>query len=332
MQSETLPDLFPIPLHRPDQHDGLFVPTVYLTKFHDWNTVVAAPAVVVVRHHEGGHVWQGAVLLQCLVRVVADDAGAVDDEGPAFVSLVIRPGKGFHLLWNAADEGHVFVREIVPAAGEVVDGVSVGRDGNFVRPRVFRTECALGIDGDTVETLDAVFGLEAFFDQQLRRRDGVDGEVELSLRVAKHAMLVFVEQFTDDGIARFARDEPRADTAAAFEAKERGLAEQVVKAPQGFDVAVEVDAAFVVERIEPDVVADEGVLPYRVGLPDIIIRRNGRACAVPEPDVVVGHGAPPRCDALLDDGRVRTAAQPTVVDDLRNAHAMRSSLPAMFVG
>ena len=271
MQSETLPDLFPIPLHRPNQHDGLFVPMVYLTKFHDWNTVVAAPAVVVVRHHEGGHVWQGAVLLQCLVRVVADDAGAVDDDGPALVSLVIRPGKGFHLLWNAADEGHVFVREIVPGASEVVDGVGGGGDGDFVRPRILRAERALGIDGDAWQVLEAVFGLEAFLDQQLRRRDSIDSLVYLSFPIAKTAFFVFFEQFADNGIARLARDEPRSDAAAALEADKGRLAEQVIKTPQRLDIAVEIDAAFVIECIEPDVIADERIFLLRICLSDIVI-------------------------------------------------------------
>lgn len=297
---------------------------VYLTKFYNWDAVVAAPVVFIVRHHEGGYVWEGVVFFQCLIRVVADDAGAVDDDGPALVSLVIRPGKGFHLLWDAADEGHVFVREVVPGAGEVVDGVGVGGVFYFPCPRVFRAEPALGVDGDAWQVLDGVFGLETFLDQQFRRRDGIDGLVYFALFIAKHAGLVFVKQFADDGVAGLTRDEPRADAAAALESEKGGFAEQVIKAPQRLDIAVEIDAAFVVNGVKPDVVADERVFLLCIRLPDIRICVDWRARAVPEAELVVRQIAPPRGDASLYDFWIRIAAEPAVVDDLRDAHALPS--------
>lgn len=277
-----------------------------------------------MRDHESHGLRQGLVFLDGFVRVVTDDAGAVEDDGAAFVVFMVRFGEGFHHVRDAADEGHVLIREVVPCAGEVVDGVGVGRDDDFVRPRVFRAEPALGVDGDAWQVLDGVFGLETFLDQQFRRRDGIDGLVYFALFIAKHAGLVFVKQFADDGVAGLTRDEPRADAAAALESEKGGFAEQVIKAPQRLDIAVEIDAAFVVNGVKPDVVADERVFLLCIRLPDIRICVDWRARAVPEAELVVRQIAPPRGDASLYDFWIRIAAEPAVVDDLRDAHALPS--------
>lgn len=157
-------DFLVIPLHRPDQHDRYFLPLLYLTELDNRYAIVASPAIVVMRHHKGGWCWQGFVVFDGLVGVVPDNASSVDDDGPSFVFFVIRLCEGTNHVRDAADEGHVLIREVVPCAGEVVDGVGGGGDGDFVRPRILRAERALGIDGDAWQVLEAVFGLEAFLD------------------------------------------------------------------------------------------------------------------------------------------------------------------------
>ena len=91
--------------------------------------------------------------------------------------------------------------------------------------------------------------------------------------------------------------------------------EEGVERAEHLDVAVEIDAAIVVEGVEAYEVGGKGIALGAEGLVDPERLSLGESLAVPEHELIVGQVLLPRVDATLDVFWERVAAEPAVVDD-----------------
>ena len=187
-----------------------------------------------------------------------------------------------------------------------------------------------GINRDAVgEVLRLVLALPGvFFFQYFRQNRRNGGQVERPVFPDELAPVIKIQALLDKRMARRRTHDGgfqidlRVLFIAHLQAGEEIILQQAVQLPEGPDIGIQVNAAFVVQGIQPDIIRHEGPLPVCKRIPG---ERDGvvvQTVHIPQLDLIVGKMLAPTGDTLPDDLRLRIVAEPAVMYNARYHFSM----------